>query len=337
MTPGAPLLLARRPVLQGPQRPGRHAHRGAALLLALLLVALVATLASGMVWQQWRALQVESAERARAQSQWILHGAIDWSRLIMREDGRAGGAIDHGGEPWATPLAEARLSSFLAAGREASDEAAAEAFLSGAITDAQSRYNLRNLLDERGRPVDGERAVLARLCEAAGVPSNVAARLAEGLAAAWSRDAASDEAAPGTPLPVQRFEHLAWLGLDAATLAALRPLVDVLPLRTQLNVNTAPLPTLAAVLGVDAGTAQRLVTRRQAEPFDHLDRLRTLLPEGLAFEPARLSVRSSFFEVQGRVRLDDRVLEERALLHRRGTNEVLVMRRTRESAASAMP
>lgn len=337
MTRGAKPPPPRRPDLRGRSRPGLRSHRGAALLLALLLVALVATLASGMVWQQWRALQVESAERARSQSQWILHGAIDWSRLIMREDGRAGGAIDHGGEPWATPLAEARLSSFLAAGRESSDEAAAEAFLSGAITDAQSRYNLRNLLDERGRPIDGERAVLARLCAAAGLPSDTAARLASGLAAAWSPGAASDEAPGGAPLPVQRFEHLAWLGIDAATLAALRPLVDVLPMRTQLNVNTAPLPTLAAVLGVDAGTAQRLVTRRQAEPFDHLDRVRTLLPEGLAFEPSRLSVRSSFFEVQGRVRLDDRVLEERALLQRRGTNEVVVVRRARESVALATP
>ena len=41
----------------------RRAVRGAALLLALTLVALVATLAAGMVWQQWRAVQVEAAER----------------------------------------------------------------------------------------------------------------------------------------------------------------------------------------------------------------------------------------------------------------------------------
>ena len=43
-------------------------QRGAALLLAMLILTLVATLASGMVWQQWRAIQVESAERSRTQS-----------------------------------------------------------------------------------------------------------------------------------------------------------------------------------------------------------------------------------------------------------------------------
>jgi type II secretory pathway component PulK len=38
----------------------KHAHkqRGAALLMALIIVTLVSTLAAAMVWQQWRAVQV---------------------------------------------------------------------------------------------------------------------------------------------------------------------------------------------------------------------------------------------------------------------------------------
>jgi len=84
------------------------------LLTAMLVVVLVSTLASAMVWQQWRAVQVEAAERARTQAGWILTGALDWARLILREDARSGGATTLS-EPWATPLAEARLSTFLAA------------------------------------------------------------------------------------------------------------------------------------------------------------------------------------------------------------------------------
>ena len=64
----------------------RSRQRGAALLTAMIIVALVATLAGSMVWQQWRAIQVEAAERARTQSAWILSGALDWARLILRED-----------------------------------------------------------------------------------------------------------------------------------------------------------------------------------------------------------------------------------------------------------
>ena len=91
-------------------RPGRQA--GAALLAAMLTVTLVATFAAAALWQQWRATEVESAERARVQASWVLIGALDWSRLILREDGRSG-ETDNLTEPWAVPLEEARLSSFL--------------------------------------------------------------------------------------------------------------------------------------------------------------------------------------------------------------------------------
>ena len=85
-------------------------QRGAALLAAMLTVTLVATFAAAALWQQWRSIEVETAERARVQSAWILLGALDWSRLILIEDSRAGGA-DHLAEPWAVPLEEARLST----------------------------------------------------------------------------------------------------------------------------------------------------------------------------------------------------------------------------------
>ncbi|WP_295524196.1 type II secretion system minor pseudopilin GspK [uncultured Pseudacidovorax sp.] len=130
-------------------------QRGAALLTALITVTLVATMAAAALWRQWRATEVEAAERSRLQASLVLAGALDWSRLILAEDGRTGGA-DHLAEPWAVPLAEAKLTSFLAADKNvASDalEGLPDAFLSGSITDAQSRLNLRNLVDSGGRPV----------------------------------------------------------------------------------------------------------------------------------------------------------------------------------------
>jgi general secretion pathway protein K len=132
-------------------------QRGAALLTAMIIVTLIASLAAGMVWQQYRAVQIEAADRARAQSAWILQGALDWARLILKED--AGGSrgatakkVEHLGEPWAVPLAEARLSTFLAADKSAASDDGPEAFLSGSIEDAQSRYNLRALVS--GSKVD---------------------------------------------------------------------------------------------------------------------------------------------------------------------------------------
>ena len=112
------------PLHSSPLLPRRRA-RGAALLTAMIVVTLVATLASAMLWRQWRAVEVEEAERSRSQASWILSGALDWARLILREDRRAGGP-DHLAEPWATPLAEARLSTFLAADSSNTADATSE-------------------------------------------------------------------------------------------------------------------------------------------------------------------------------------------------------------------
>ena len=133
---------------QARQAPGLK-QQGAALLMAMLTVALVAVLASTAVWQQWRTLSVDTAERQAQQAHWLLAGAQDWARVVLREDGRSGNT-DHLAEPWSMPLQEARLSSFLAADTSGvlnnSDGLADQVFLSGRIVDMQSRLNLRNLV-----------------------------------------------------------------------------------------------------------------------------------------------------------------------------------------------
>jgi general secretion pathway protein K len=317
----------------------RTQQRGAALLLAMVAVTLIVSLAGAMVWQQQRAIQVEAAERARGQSGWILLGALDWSRLILREDARTG-AVDHAGEPWATPLAEARLSTFLAAEKGvASDDDGPEAFLSGSIVDAQARYNLRNLMAPAGGTLDKERLTLGRLCEAAGLPADTATRLAASLRAAWVPDTTrgtgtGGASSGGETLSIRRFDQLAWLNVEPGTINALRASVDILPLATPINVNTAPPAVLAAVFGVDLGVAQRLVEHRQRSPFANLEAMKPLLPQGVTPDPQRVAVSTQFFEINGRLRLDERVLEERSLVQRKGsgnTTEVITLHRERRS------
>lgn len=298
-----------------------HRQRGAALLVAMVILTLVATLAAGMVWQQWRAIEVETAERARAQSALILNGAHDWARLILREDSRTPG-VDHLGEPWAVPLAEARLSTFLAADREASTDDGPDAFLSGQISDAQSRYNLRNLVGGEGKLDERQLRVLQRLCERAGLSDGVASTIADGLRAAWAGDGAD------APLPPTRLADLAWLGVDADAIARLAPWAVVLPTPTPVNLNTAPREVLAAVIeGLDAATADRLVQVRERQPFRSVEQAKSQLVGAnspIKFEG--VAVTTTYFEVIGRVRLDDRVLQERSLVQRVGRNVVTLQR-----------
>ncbi|MCE2658555.1 MAG: type II secretion system minor pseudopilin GspK [Rubrivivax sp.] len=319
----------------------RSRQAGAALLLALVAVTLIVTLAAGMVWQQQRAIQVEAAERARSQSGWILLGALDWSRLILREDGRTSN-VDHAGEPWATPLAEARLSTFLAAGKDGvAEDEGPEAFLAGAIEDAQSRYNLRNLMAPDGKAYELELATLSRLCATAGLPPDAATRLARALRTAWRVTAATAPTEErNRPVAIRRLEQLAWLDIEPGVISALQASTDILPSPTPVNVNTAPREVLAAVLDVDLGVAERLVQQRQRSPYRNLEQLTPLLPEGTKLDPQRVAIATSHFLVSGRLRLEDRVLEERSLVTRRGTGngvEVLTLHRERRSLDLNLP
>lgn len=326
----------------------RH-QRGAALLTAMIIVTLIASLAAGMVWQQYRAVQIEAADRARAQSGWILTGALDWARLILHEDIRTDRKQpplkDHLGEPWAVPLAEARLSTFLAADKNATSDEGPEAFLSGSIEDAQSRYNLLALLG--GAQVNPlEYRVLQRLCTQVNAAPNTADVIVAGLRSAFPAPPASAASGAGTPAsaastplssnrPLQPagVEQLAWLGVEAETIKRLQPYVVLLPKPTPVNVNTAPREVLAAVFdGMNLAVAERLVQGRKAKP------LRDIAGDLLPYLPAvahpqatpdRVAVNSSFFVVTGRLRLDERQLEQRSLVERDSSMRVNILARER--------
>ncbi|MDI3383303.1 type II secretion system minor pseudopilin GspK [Xenophilus aerolatus] len=330
-------------------RPGAARQRGAALLIALLTVTLIATFAATALWQQWRMTEVEAAERARVQSAWVLIGALDWSRLILREDARAGGTApaDHLAEPWAVPLEEAKLTTFLAADKNiASDalEGLPDAFLSGQILDAQAKLNVRNLV-KAGQPVPGAVAAFQKLFELLGLPTGQVTVLTDALRRASPQAAAPTGAegasssssvtglAPtagtdGAPLMPQRVAELVWLGLPSSTVAAIEPYVTVLPAETPLNINTASAEALyASVPKLDMACARRLVEQRQRKFFAQVqDAAEAIQQCGIQFVPGEQSVSTSYFDVRGRLRLEHTWVEERSLLFRNGMALTVVWR-----------
>ncbi len=336
----------------------------------MLTVTLVATFAAAALWQQWRSVEVEAAERARVQSNWILTGALDWSRLILREDARSGGA-DHLAEPWAVPLSEARLSSFLSVDKNASDTER-EAFLSGRISDLQARLNVANLV-EGGAVSPAAKVQFTRLFELLGLPIEELTQLAQALvdaaksnpeqaAATPPAGAASSPAtatapvegavAPQsaattpplpdgpnalTPLFPQRIEQLVWLGLSPQTLAVLMPYITLLPTRTTVNVNTASAQVISASTpGLDMATALSIVGTRDRSHFRTLaDAGKQLGRDEVKFSETQHSVASRFFEVHGQLRLDQTTVEERSVLQRDGLVVTTIWRERGVSTAFA--
>ncbi len=296
----------------------RQRQRGAAILLAMLTVTLVATVAAAALWQQWRSLEIETADRARVQSAWVLTGALDWSRLVLREDSRTSPTADHLAEPWAVPLEEARLSTFLAADRDNQanvDELGEDAFLSGQITDLQSRLNVTNLIATDPTAQTAAFKPFAKLFELLNLPRSELDRLAENLrfAADFSAENKSADLAPLRP---QRVEELVWLGMSPQNLAALAPFITVLPKATPINVNTASAEVLYAAFDtLDLAAAKRLVTQREQAHFR--SRQAVTDADGRIIGPeSQWGVKSDFFEVRGQLRIGQVMVNERSLVER---------------------
>lgn len=359
-----------------------HASRrqfGAALLTAMLTVTLVATFAVAALWQQWRATEIEGAERARVQSGWILIGALDWSRLILREDARANavtGGADHLAEPWAIPLAEAKLTSFLAADKNiASDalEGLPDAFLSGRIIDAQSKLNVRNLV-EGGKPVESAVKAFEKLFQLLGLPAQEVQLMVSNLQRALPATVSvpggtgttgatgTTSTTPVTPAPTtttpttmaetdtstsatgplmpQHTAQLVWLGVSPTTAAALEPYVTILPVGgTKLNINTASAEALfASVPTLDLASAKRLVERRARAYFRAIADANLLVqPSTAQFTDGLHAIQTSYFEVHARLRLESAWVDEQTLLRRDGIDVRIVWRERGAGATVAPP
>lgn len=304
--------------------PAPDLQRGAALLTALLSVALIASLAATALWQQWRLTEVESQERHRQQALWILQGSLDWGRLILREDIRQAGN-DHLGEPWAVPLKDARLSSFLAADKTVRDDALlSEAFLAGRIEDLQGRLNVRNLVD--GRDVSpADLTTFERLFELLGLPPQEPLALALALRQALQP---TDQSTPAPLLP-QRVEQLVWLGLSEASLDRLRPFIAWLPERVRINLNTAPAEVLSASVQLPIGQARQLIAERERQPWRSLEEVRRVAGGRAVLTDKDHDVASRHFLISGQLRQSGHLLQAQALVKRDGLDVSVVWRELR--------
>ncbi|MEY4560956.1 MAG: ral secretion pathway protein, partial [Pseudomonadota bacterium] len=202
-----------------------------------------------------------------------------------------------------------------------------------AIVDAQSMYNLRNLVGPDGKVVKEQFDILLRLCDRVSVGPSTALRLANGLRDAVrpgmdSKPEMTDEN-PDPPLLPERVDQLTWVGVDKESLQRLKPYVTLLPSPqgqngvqpppTTININTAPREVIAAVLNIDPPLAESLVQTRARTPFKTMDEVVAKLAPGHVLVPNSVNVTTKHFVVSGRLRLGDQVLEQRSLVQREDT------------------
>lgn len=291
-----------------------RSQRGVAVVTALFLTTLAVTIVASLFWQQQ--LQVRSIEnqRLQLQQQWVLRGALDWARLILREDAR-NSSLDDLSEPWATPLAPTRLDQYLESG--ATDDQAGSAVLSGAIQDAQGKFNLTNLATQDTINAS-EVEALARLLSLLREDPALANLIAQQVAAAGR---AALQPRPDTARPIglaQLDDLLVVPGCTPQVINAMRSHVVILPVNTPVNINTASPEVLAArVPGLSLADANALTNGRRQAAFRDLADLASRLPNRtLGVNNSRLGVASSYFTVTGRVTIRHSTLEIQALVER---------------------
>jgi general secretion pathway protein K len=186
--------------------------------------------------------------------------------------------------------------------------------------------NVMNLLQD-GQISAPALARFAALFQRLGLPLGELQTLAQQLQASLQASKANQaNTNPGTnspgaaPLLPQQTAQLVWLGLSPGTLAALQPHITVLPEATPVNLNTASAEVLSAVLpGLDLASARQAVSQRQRGHWASLSAAQDALgSSGRLLDDKQHSVQSRYFEVQGRMRIDNVVQQETALVLREG-------------------
>jgi general secretion pathway protein K len=279
-------------------------ERGAAVVMAMLVVAMTATLVTGAFWRQSVVARQAENELAYAQAKWLIRGAIDWAGVILREDARTS-SVDHTGEPWAVPLADTHLNP---------DDGRDPVYLAGAIRDEQAKFNLRNLAGPQGvNP--RELAVLRRLLALVGASETLAGPVAERVLAAVPGEGGRKQVALG----LGTIDDLLGVeGISAAAIERLRPFATVLPQPTPVNANTAPAEVLAARFeNLALADARRLTASRDRAYFkDRTDVLSRIAQLKLQASDAEIAVATRFFSVDGTVTYRRARLHTQALLKR---------------------
>jgi len=242
-------------------------QRGVALITAILITALVSSVALNLAWDNALDMRRTMTLLYRDQAVQVAMGAESWVSSILRADLEETDT-DHLGEIWASELPGLPVQSDVVQGE-----------LFGEIEDLQGRFNVNNLVDQNGEVDELALEQFQRLLLALELDPRFA-----GIAADWidaNREAAFPDGAEDaiytgfipayrTPnLSITNATELAALeGMDKESFDVLAPHIVALPGRTGINVNTATAPVLQSLgENLSASDVESLIAERENGGF----------------------------------------------------------------------
>ncbi|HDS1581930.1 TPA: type II secretion system minor pseudopilin GspK [Stenotrophomonas maltophilia] len=271
-------------------------QRGMAVIVAMLVVALVAVIATALLTRQSAQLRALRGEQLRAQVRMAVDATLERAAQQLREDVQEQLTTVRSGR-WARPLrSQVPLPVQLQ------------------LVDAQSMFNLRNLL-AHGRPDPEARRAFIALCAGQGLGQGACASAADHIQARL-RDGDIQAQAP---LPRESLIEQAFAGADPVAVQALARRTVVLPAQTLVNANTSDSSVLQAVMpSVEPGRMQALLSERDGGHWllNRGDIANRLQLSDAQMELVPLGIHSEWFLAVGQVQADDSVVDFRALIWR---------------------
>ena len=295
---------------RSPQR-----NRGAAVIMAILTVALVATLAAAVVRQYGVNVMSLTGRHDQNQSRWLARGAIDWARNVLANDARTS-ATDHSGEAWATKVPATPVDN---------------GEVSGEVEDLSGRFDLNSVV-RNGVADTANLAAYTRLLKLCGIDEDRSASLASTLVAwiirtnpdgAMASVSSTSTASLGLPqrprqTPLVDVDELSLIeGYDHEVIEHLRGFVAAFPMPAALNLNTVSPEVLAAMMP-DLGIAvtRVVVAERQRAPFKDVNDFVARSHRSWHAPKTGLAVVSRYFLVSGRARFGESTTRMVVLLDR---------------------
>lgn len=287
-------------------------QQGLALITAVLVVAIVATVATTLALgeQVWFRQAQNMANRAQAES--LRQGALNYAAILLARDDAK---IDHLGEPWAKPLPPLPVE---------------DGMIAFTVSDAQGLFNLNNLV-RAGTPSQPDIEMFQRLLTSQGLDPGLSGALFDWLDTNTTVDrpgGAEDIEYLSLPQPyrsanqlLQSVDELRLVkGFTATAVDKLRPYVTALPVPTTVNVNTAPDQVLAALFtNLPAAVLQPLLDNRVNQPFADTTQFIAKLPSGTPQPPVSLyGVQTGYFLVTIDIRYGRLQRRTEALIERAG-------------------
>ena len=271
-----------------------QSQRGLALITAMLVVAIAATTATALAVgeQVWLRQAQNMADRAQAES--LRQGALNYAAILLARDLTVNNNnIDHLGEVWAQPIPPFPVEDGVILFR---------------VSDAQGLFNLNSLVIN-GAPSVNDIAMFGRLLTSLGLNPDLRNTLLDWLDTdvnLTNPGGAEDTEYLSLPQPyrtanrpLESVDELRLVrGFDAKTLEKLRPYVTALPVRTTVNVNTAPDQVLAALfVNPPVGALKPLLDSRVGQPFTDPANFASRVPPGNAPQPSLYGVTTNYFLV----------------------------------------